>query len=127
MCGCRCAPTHRGRPVDAEQLNRGLHARQGGRYSFLIVPGYTPRLRWWGGLHPKNIERLAQALHDLEAGLASSLIVTGGAVHSPDNEAVLMRSWLLARGVDPSRILVEPCARHSTTNLRNSGRMVLES
>ena len=36
-----------------------------------------------------------------------------------------MRQWLIARGVDPARILVEPCARHTTTNLRNAGRMVL--
>jgi hypothetical protein len=38
---------------------------------------------------------------------------------------VLMRQWLVERGVDPARILVEPCARHTTTNMRNAGRMVL--
>lgn len=61
----------------------------------------------------------------LRAGLASTVIVSGGAVHSADNEAVLMRQWLVERGVDGGRVLVEPCARHTTTNLRNAGRLVL--
>jgi hypothetical protein len=91
----------------------------------LIVPGYTPRLGWSRGLHPKNVERLERALADLQAGLAPSLIVSGAAVHSPDNEAVLMREWLIDRGVEPARILIDPCARHTTTNLRNAGRIVL--
>jgi hypothetical protein len=90
------------------------------------VPGYTPRFGWSGGLHLKNVRRLERALADLEAGLAPVVIVSGGAVHSPDNEAVLMREWLLDHGVDAGRILVEPCARHTTTNLRNAGRMVLK-
>jgi hypothetical protein len=94
-------------------------------FPFLIVPGYTPRLGWSRGLHPKNLERLARALSDLGAGLAPSVIVSGGAVHSADNEAVLMREWLIDQGVEPARILVEPCARHTTTNLRNAGRILL--
>ena len=89
------------------------------------MPGFTPRFGWSRGLHPQAAARLEQAATDLECGLASTIIVTGGAVHSDDNEALLMRAWLIERGVDPSRILVEPCARHTTTNLRNAGRMVL--
>ena len=117
---------HRGRPVDVASLN--AHWRGGdraARWRFLIVPGYTPRLGWSRGLHPAAAERLEQAAVDVAAGLAATIIVSGGAVHSVDNEAVLMRDWLIARGVDRARILVEPCARHTTTNLRNAGRMVL--
>lgn len=124
---CRCRPTHRGQPVDADALN--AHATPtdpSAPWPFLIVPGYTPRFGWRRGLHPKNAARLEVARADLERGLAPAVIVSGGAVHSDENEAVLMREWLLARGVPPERILVEPCARHTTTNLRNAGRILLD-
>ncbi len=123
---CRCRPTHRGQPVDAAKLNAGWRGiDRGRRWPFLVVPGYCPRLGWSRGLHPRAEARLEQAAVDVAAGLASTIIVTGGAVHSDDNEAVLMRQWLVGRGVDAAQILVEPCARHTTTNLRNAGRMVL--
>jgi hypothetical protein len=125
---CRCAPTHRGRPIDLGSLNTIRRPRPtGGRFPYLIVPGYTPRLGWRGGLHPKNVERLSRALDDLRAGWAPVVIVSGGAVHSPDNEALLMRAWLLRRGVEEEQIIVEPCARHTTTNLRNAGRVILQA
>lgn len=123
---CRCRPLHRGHVVDVAALNggwRGIGERA--RWPFVIVPGYTPRFGWSRGLHPRAAARLEKAAIDVEEGLASTIIVSGGAVHSDDNEAVLMRDWLIARGVAPARILVEPCARHTTTNLRNAGRMVL--
>jgi hypothetical protein len=124
---CGCQPFHRGQPVDVAALNpaRPLNSPKG-RWRFLIVPGFTPRLGWRGGLHPRNVERLEQALSDLRTGLAPAVIVSGAAVHSPDNEAVLMRDWLLAHDVEPERIVVEPCARHTTTNLRNAGRILLQ-
>lgn len=122
---CRCQPTHRGRAIDPAALNAGWRGPGGGRWPFLIVPGYCPRFGWSDGLHPRAVARLEQAARDLEAGLASTIIVSGAAVHSADNEALLMREWLLGRGVDADRILVEPCARHTTTNLRNAGRLVL--
>jgi hypothetical protein len=126
MSPCRCQPTHRGRPVDPVALNAGwLGLADGARWPFLVVPGYCPRIGWTAGLHPRAIARLEQAVLDLEARLGANIIVSGGAVHSRDNEAVLMREWLIARGVDAARILAEPCARHTTTNLRNAGRMVL--
>jgi hypothetical protein len=90
---------------------------------FVIVPGYCPFLGWQRGLHPRAVVRLTAALAAAQPG--ASFIVSGGAVHSDDNEALLMRQWLLERGVDADRILIEPCARHTTTNLRNAGRMVL--
>jgi hypothetical protein len=123
---CRCAATHRGRSVDTAALNAHPPPRDpSARWPFLVVPGYTPRFGWRGGLHARCIERLERALANLRGNLAPAAIVTGGAVHSPDNEAVLMREWLLERGVAASRILVEPCARHTTTNLRNAGRILL--
>jgi DUF218 domain-containing protein len=130
---CRCRPTHLGLPVDAVALNRSAEealasgAPAAGEVDCLVVPGYTPRFRWRSAaLHPLIAETCAITANDLAAGVAAIAIVTGGAVHGPANEAVLMREQLLALGVPASRILVEPCARHTTTNLRNAGRMMLE-
>jgi uncharacterized SAM-binding protein YcdF (DUF218 family) len=126
MDACRCQPTHRGRTVDAAALNGGWRGvDRAVRWPFVVVPGFTPRLGWSSGLHPRAAARLQQALEVVRAGLGSTIIVSGGAVHSADNEALLMRQWLVERGVDAAHILVEPCARHTTTNLRNAGRMVL--
>ena len=129
---CRCKPHHRGRPVDAEALNFETAARMEEHRNAerevdcLIVPGFTPRLGWRrGGLHPKAAERCRSAAEDLHAGVAPLVIVSGAAVHGEDNEAVVMREALLAVGIAAHRIWVEPCARHSTTNLRNAGRIML--
>lgn len=123
---CRCQPCHRGQPIDAAALNGGWRGLgDGSAPTLLIVPGYTPMFGWKAGLHPRAARRLARAAEALAAGLATTVIVSGGAVHSPDNEALLMRQWLLEHGVDGGQILVEPCARHTTTNLRNAGRIVL--
>jgi hypothetical protein len=119
---------HRGRPVDVASLQPTALPPVDGRapFAFVIVPGYTPRFGWRAGLHPKAIARLERAVAAVKSGLAPALIVSGGAVHSPDNEALLMREWLVERGVDPARVVVEPCARHTTTNLRNAGRILLQ-
>ena len=53
-------------------------------------------LGWRHGLHPRAEARLERAAAALATGRAATVIVSGGAVHSEDNEAVLMRQWLLA-------------------------------
>lgn len=62
-------------------------------------------------------------------GLAPFLIVSGGNVHpnrTPFNEAVEMKRLLVADyGIPADRILIEPHARHTTTNLRNCARLLL--
>ena len=71
--------------------------------------------------------RLAAAMFG--RGLAPFLIVSGGNVHpnrTPFNEALVMKRLLVERhGVPADRILIEPHARHTTTNLRNSARLLL--
>lgn len=62
-------------------------------------------------------------------GLAPFIIVSGGNVHpnrTPFNEAVEMKRLLITEhGVPADRILIEPHARHTTTNLRNCARLLL--
>jgi hypothetical protein len=62
-------------------------------------------------------------------GLAPFIIVSGGNVHpnrTPFNEAVEMKRLLVEwHGIPADRILIEPHARHTTTNLRNCARLLL--
>lgn len=107
---------------------------QGGPYEHdvLIVPGYTPV----GTPRPVRLRELPAALARIEfahreflAGRAPLVLVSGGAVHPPGtpwNEGLMMAEELMARKVPPDRILIDPYARHSTTNLRNAGRLMLD-
>lgn len=62
-------------------------------------------------------------------GQAPFIIVSGGAVHPRDTrhvEAVEMRRALIERfNVPPHAIVIEPYARHTTTNLRNASRLLM--
>ncbi|MDB5220294.1 MAG: hypothetical protein JWO86_8221 [Myxococcaceae bacterium] len=74
------------------------------------------------GAMPVRSERAADALR---GGVAPIVIVSGGAVHSTVVEAFALMQLLKCREeVDPDRILVEPCADHTHTNLRNSARWI---
>jgi hypothetical protein len=73
--------------------------------------------------------RLGIAADLYKRGLAPFLIVSGGNVHpnrTPFNEAVEMKRLLISDyGIPAERILMEPHARHTTTNLRNTARLLL--
>lgn len=73
--------------------------------------------------------RLARAAQLYHEGLAPVLIVSGGNVHpalTPVNEALEMKCELMTRYAIPeSAIIIEPHARHTTTNFRNSARLML--
>jgi len=63
------------------------------------------------------------------AGQAPFIIVSGGNVHpnqTPFNEALEMKRALVRDfGVAPAAVLIDPHARHTTTNLRNAARLAL--
>lgn len=96
-------------------------------YEVIIVPGYATRHQTTA-LNPQAASRLDQAVKDYHAGLAPFILVSGGNVHptdTPFNEAFEMRRYLIEEhNIPANRILVEPMAEHSTTNLRNAGRMM---
>ena len=62
-------------------------------------------------------------------GLAPFIVVSGGNVHpnrTPFNEAIEMKRLLVTEhGIPADRVLIEPHARHTTTNLRNCARLLL--
>lgn len=97
-------------------------------YSALLVFGHGPedpvsRTGVMGHI------RLGIAADLYVRGLAPFIVVSGGNVHpnrTPFNEAVEMKRLLVSGyGVPADRILIEPHARHTTTNLRNCARLLL--
>ena len=108
-----------------------LRARADTPYDLLIVPGYTPddADKPLPRVHPVAASRLDEAVALYREGKAKLVLVTGGNVRpagTPYNEALTMKAYLLERGLSEAAIVVEPCARHSTTNLRNAGRFMLK-
>ncbi len=73
--------------------------------------------------------RLGIAAAMFKRGVAPFIVVSGGNVHpnrTPFNEAVEMKRLLIEQyGIPANRILLEPHARHTTTNLRNCARLLL--
>jgi hypothetical protein len=72
-----------------------------------------------------NYLRAARAAEAYKDGVAPVVIVSGGAVHSRLTEAFLLDYLLTCRfGVPADAVLVDPCADHTHTNLRNTGSLV---
>ncbi|MBP1610641.1 MAG: hypothetical protein H6Q04_2876, partial [Acidobacteria bacterium] len=75
-----------------------------------------------------SIKRCRLAAERYKKGLAPIIVVSGGHVHpnkTPYSEAVEMKKYMVQELHIPERaILIEPHARHTTTNLRNTARMV---
>lgn len=97
-------------------------------YTSIIVLGAGPEdlltpLSARGKLHVKL------AAQRYLNGLAPFIIVSGAAVHPRETrfvEALEMRRALIERyGVPAHAIVIEPYARHTTTNLRNSARLLM--
>jgi hypothetical protein len=96
-------------------------------YTAIVVPGAGPdrdgeRLTGVGKL------RLQLAVLRWRAGKAAFLLVSGGYVHparTPFAEAIEMKRYLMeVLHVPESAILIDPHARHTTTNLRNAARIL---
>lgn len=96
----------------------------------IVVPGQGPDDASTP-LHVAGRNRADLGYERFVAGLAPVILVTGGHVH-PDrttfSEAIEMRRYLLEeRGLDPAVVLVDPYARHTTTNLRNATRILVRA
>ena len=73
--------------------------------------------------------RIEHAVRLYRNGEAPFIVVSGGNVHpalTPLNEAVEMKRELMTRyGIAESAIVMEPHARHTTTNFRNTARLII--
>jgi DUF218 domain-containing protein len=95
-------------------------------YSFILVLGSGPgdlstRVSRIGA---KRADQGAQLFLDRKAPL---IVLSGGHVHpmqTPFNESIEMKKYLMEKFQIPAdRILVDPYARHTTTNFRNAARL----
>lgn len=96
-------------------------------YSAILVPGYGPEeseVR----LSPVGRMQCELAARDYRRGLAPFIIVSGGHVHpnrTPYSEAIEMKRDLIEEfGIPEAAIIVDPHARHTTTNIRNAARLI---
>ena len=63
------------------------------------------------------LSRLRTGLAQARKHPSAAVIVTGGGVASPASEGKVMERWLVARGIDPGRIIVEPSAMYTLQNV----------
>lgn len=98
------------------------------RYSAMIVTGIGPEVEGMA-LSPVGKYHLRLAADRFARGEAPFIILTGGRAHpraTPFAEAAEMRNALIDRyGIPAEAIVIEPYARHTTTNLRNAARLLM--
>lgn len=96
-------------------------------YSVIVVPGEGPEEEKVS-LSPAGRLRLELAVHRFRDHKAPFILVSGGYVHpamTPFSEAIEMKKCLIKEfGIPESAIIVDPHARHTTTNLRNASRLI---
>lgn len=98
-------------------------------FSAIVVPGLGP-VSLDAALSEGGRLRCDLAKARFDKKLAPLLLVSGGHVHpdrTPYSEALEMKKYLRSLGVPDAAILVDPHARHTTTNLRNAARILLRA
>ncbi|WP_036601967.1 YdcF family protein [Olivibacter sitiensis] len=97
-------------------------------YSLLLTLGAGPTV-YGQPISPGGMLRSRMAARSYFDGLAPFIVVSGGRVHpykTPYIEAVEMKKYLTeVLGVPDDAILIDPHARHTTTNMRNTARIML--
>lgn len=96
-------------------------------YTVIVVPGAGPD-RPGVPLSPLGKLRVILAAKRFREGMAPLVLVSGGYVHPIETsfcEAIEMKKYLVAElGVPADAILIDPHARHTTTNIRNAARQI---
>jgi hypothetical protein len=96
-------------------------------YSVIVVPGAGNDLPGFR-LSPEGKLRDEIAAKRFREGNAPFLLVSGGFVHPSQTEfaeAIEMKRDLMMRfGIPADAILIDPHARHTTTNMRNAARLM---
>jgi uncharacterized SAM-binding protein YcdF (DUF218 family) len=96
-------------------------------YTVILVPGSGPE-QPGVALDSAGAQRCRLAAARYRAGQAPFIVVSGGHVHpfrTPVCEAVEMKNYMVEHlGVPTAAVFIEPHARHTTTNLRNTARLL---
>jgi len=96
-------------------------------YSHILVPGAGPDDPNTA-LSGEGLLRCKAAARQYFAGKAPFVVVSGGAVHpfkTKYNEALEMKKYMIGVLHLPEHaVIIEPHARHTTTNLRNDARLI---
>jgi uncharacterized SAM-binding protein YcdF (DUF218 family) len=77
-----------------------------------------------GNPTPTALERVTEAVHEYERGVAPRMIFTGGAAHNRFVEAQVMARTAEAQGIPETVVYVEPEARDTIENACDSVRMM---
>jgi hypothetical protein len=96
-------------------------------YSHILVPGAGPE-NLTTPLSADGMLRCRLAAIQYRAGKAPLIVVSGGSVHpfkTKYNEAKEMKRYLIERlNIPENAVIIDPHARHTTTNIRNDARLV---
>ncbi|WP_426330210.1 YdcF family protein [Pedobacter sp. R-06] len=96
-------------------------------YSVILVPGAGPEEKDVA-LSPGGMIRCRLAALQYQKGMAPFIVVSGGRVHpykTKFSEAYEMKKFLMETlQIPESAIIMEPHARHTTTNMRNCARLM---
>jgi len=97
------------------------------KYTVILVPGAGPDDKDTE-LSAQGMLRCRLAAVQYKKGLAPFVMVSGGCVHpyqTKYNEAIEMKKFMIdVLHLPEKAILLEPHARHTTTNLRNCARLI---
>jgi len=109
-----------------ETRNALKKIKQSFPYSAILVLGEGPENDFPISANSKlRCQRAAELFHQQKAPV---IIISGGYVHpahTPYAEAVVLKEYMVTElGIPANRILIEPHARHTTTNLRNATRLI---
>lgn len=96
-------------------------------YTVILIPGEGPD-KPGVSISQGSIARCKIAAIKFKEGVAPFLMVSGGKVHpfkTNFGEAGEMKKFLMNQlGIPENAIIIEPQARHTTTNLRNCARLI---
>lgn len=97
------------------------------KYSVISVPGAGPDIPTVA-LSAEGMLRCRLAAIQYEKGMAPFIIVSGGKVHPYKTkfcEATEMKKFLMEKlNIPENVIIIDPHARHTTTNMRNTARLI---
>jgi len=96
-------------------------------YSVIMIPGAGPD-EPTVALSAEGMLRCRLAAIQYHKGLAPFIVTSGGKVHPYKTkycEATEMKTFLIEKlGIPANAIIIEPHARHTTTNMRNTARLI---